>query len=297
MCMDQASIKAEFMRGAEDFIPADSNLHYHWSRALAVMPTRSSFMNGIDDLAERLAGARQSRKFLTFGDELRCPTAVAAYRVQAQTVRILSEKVAGWKVGIGPDGNAMAAPILTGDLVGDGEAFKLSGDLASVKVEAELALRLGCDLPARVGEAYTRDDILGAVAEVFCGIELVHTRFRNDADVDFVTRLADNFAHGAYAIGGGTSAFGELDLAQLRCIVRRDGSLVSDRNGGHPLGDPLTPVLAWANGQCDELGGLRAGQFITTGTLIEPFAAERATELQASLDRVGAVSLRISTPE
>lgn len=252
-------------------------------------------MANIDSLAQQLAGARNSRAYLTFSPAIACSSAAEAYAVQAAVAGLLGQGVAGWKVGIGPDNVAMAAPILAGDLVANGGGFRLSGDRRSVKVEAELALRLGRDLPARRGGQYSREEILQAVSEVFCGIELVHTRFVNDADVDFASRLADNFAHGAYAVGGGVVAFAGLDLTALRCRVLRDGAVVSDRAGGHPLGDPLLPVMAWAAEQCDRLGGLRAGQFVTTGTLIDPFAVETSCRIEASLSGVGSVSLAVET--
>lgn len=230
---------------------------------------------------------------LTFSPGLACTSAADAYAVQAAVAAELGASVAGWKVGIGPDGVAMAAPIFDSDLTPPGGLFELSGDMHSVKVEAELALRLGRDLPARNGAGYRREDILAAISEAFCGIELVATRFRNDSEVDFATRLADNFAHAAYAAGSGTGAFAGLDLSQLPCCVRRDGIVVSDRSGGHPLGDPLLPVVAWANEQCDRLGGMRAGQFITTGTLIDPFPAASSTRLDAELAGVGSVAVAI----
>lgn len=252
-------------------------------------------MTDINSLAQQLCHARRSRSFVTFTPAIACNSAADAYGVQAAVAAGLGQSVAGWKVGIGPDNIPMAAPILTGDLVADGGRFELSGDCLSVKVEAELALRLGRDLPARHGGTYRREEILAAVSDVFCGIELVHTRFSNEADADFHTKLADNFAHGAYAIGGSTTAFAGLDLTGLQCRVVRDGAVLSDRPGGHPLGDPLVPVMAWAAAQCDKLGGLRAGQFITTGTLIDPFAVDTASKIETRLTGVGSASIAITS--
>ena len=250
-------------------------------------------MAAVEVLADQLVQARQSRSFLVFGKDVCCRSAAEAYLVQAAVVQRLGAGVAGWKVGIGPDNVPMAAPVLESDLICDAGAFTLSGDLSSVKAEAELALRLGQDLPRRPGAPYTTADILEAVSDIFCGIELVNTRFRNDSEVDFATRLADNFAHGAYIRGSGSTTDG-LDLARLRCVVWRNGTIVCDHIGGHPLGHPLIPVVAWANAQCDRLGGLRAGQFITTGTLIDPFAINEAASLRVELEGTGAASVSVS---
>jgi 2-keto-4-pentenoate hydratase len=251
-------------------------------------------MANIGELADRLATARRSRKYLTFEAAMACPSVVEAYRVQAMVAEKLGETVAGWKVGIWIDGSAMAAPIFTSDLRVEGEHFELSGDLSSVKVEAELGLRLGRDLPPRSGGSYSREDILDAVAEAFCGIELVATRFRNEGDADFPTKLADNFAHAGYVRGSGIASLAGIDVMQLRCKVLQDGVSVRDQQGAHPFGDPLAPVIAWASAQCDHLGGLRAGQFLTTGTLIDPFDLRETAGLRAELEGIGNASADVA---
>ncbi|MCC2098897.1 MAG: hypothetical protein KDJ29_18540 [Hyphomicrobiales bacterium] len=251
-------------------------------------------MADIRNLADQLASARRTRNHLTFEPVMACASVADAYRVQALVAERLGETVAGWKVGIWTDGSAMAAPIFASDLYGDDRPFTLSGDLGAVKVEAELALRLGRDLPPRAGSAYSREDILDAVAEAFCGIELVATRFRNEEDADFPTKLADNFAHAGYAPGSGIGSIAGLDVTRLQCKAIRDGVCERDQRGAHPFGDPLAPVVAWAAAQCDHLGGLRAGQFLTTGTLIDPFELRGPASLRAELEQIGMVSLSVA---
>ena len=97
----------------------------------------------------------------------------------------------------------------------------------------------------------------------------------------------------AYAIGAATAAFRGLDLSQLRCRLVVDGTVCNDRLGGHSDSDPLIPLVAWANAQADQLGGLRAGQFLTLGTLNEPVLMDRAARIEASLEGIGEASLRL----
>lgn len=247
------------------------------------------------EFARKLAQARQNRVHLQPEDGAGCANAADAYRVQAEVAGLTGARVAGWKVGIHTDGVALAAPIFESDLAGDSKPFMLGGDMSAVKVEVELALLLDEDLPLRPGNPYSREDIFAATAEMFCGIELVANRFVAGADIPFSMRLADNFSHGAYSVGSGNTDFSGTDPAALRCIARRDGAVVADLSGGHPLGDPLLPVLAWANAQCDELGGLCAGQFITTGTLIEPFTLDNAAEIEGQLEGIGEAEMIIQT--
>jgi 2-keto-4-pentenoate hydratase len=243
-------------------------------------------------LAAQIAQARRSRTPFAFEPALAVPDMAAAYRAQADVATVLGAKVAGWKVGFAPDGGApWAAPILDCDMRESGGDHVLPPG-ASVKIEAELGVRFGRDLPVRAAP-YNRDDILDAITEMFVGIELIVSRFANVTEADFVSKVADSFSNGAYAVGAGTAVFGSLDLSQLRCRLVVNGTVCNDRLGGHSDGDPLIPLVAWANAQADQLGGLRAGQFLTLGTLNEPVPMDRAARIESSLEGIGEASLRL----
>ena len=88
-------------------------------------------------------------------------------------------------------------------------------------------------------------------------------------------------------------SFRSLDLKALRCRLWVDDELVNDKIGGHSLGDPIAPVLAWANTQGDALGGLKAGQIVTTGTLTTPVRLERPARLRGLIDGLGEILLDV----
>lgn len=245
-------------------------------------------------LADTLLAAYRSATQARYEAALAPAGAAEAYRVQAEVARGLSAQASGWKVGFRPDGGgAFAAPILSTGVVSSGARWRLGPGIGGVKIEAELAVRLGRDLPLRSGQPYTREDLLAAIDEIFVGIELVASRFSNVDDVPFDARVADNFNNGAYVISAGTKTFAGLDLSQIRCRLLVDGVAKNDRLGGHGDGDPLIPVVAWANVQADAFGGLRAGQFITTGTLNDPVPLNGPAKLEASLEGVGTVNVEI----
>jgi len=253
----------------------------------------------ISPLAARIAQARRTRMPFAFEPALAAPDMAAAYRVQAQVAQELGAKIAGWKVGFAPlpasssilSPTPWAAPIFDCDMRESGGAHVLAPG-NPVKIEAELGVRFGRDLPVRA-EPYTRDDILDSISDAFVGVELIVSRFANVADADFISKLADSFSNGAYAIGAVTGAFRGLDLSRLRCRIAVDGTVYNDRQGGHSDGDPLIPLVAWANAQADQLGGLRAGQFLTLGTLNESLPMDRAALIEASLEGIGEASLRL----
>lgn len=248
----------------------------------------------ISPLAARIVAARQTGAPALYEPALAAPDLTAAFAAQAEVARALGAEVAGWKVGFLQDGvTAWGAPIYAADMIPDGAAYALRAG-ETVKVEAELGVRFARDLPLRPGRPYTRDEVLGAISELFCGIELVWSRFSNADDVPFVSRVADSFNNGAYTIGTGITAFDGLDLATLHCRLVIDGETHNDKPGGHANGDPFTPFVAWANVQADGLGGMRAGQFLTTGTLNAPVPVSKPALIEASLAGIGAARLSLT---
>jgi 2-keto-4-pentenoate hydratase len=162
-----------------------------------------------------------------------------------------------------------------------------------VKVEGELGVRFARDLPVRPGQPYTRAEMLDAIGEVFAGIELVASRFEDSANTPFLARIGDSFSNLAYSVGGGVTDFRALDLAKLPCRIDFDGDTKHQAVGGHANGDPLIPLIAWASEQIDYLGGMKAGQFLTTGTLNTPIPADQPALIRVTIDGVGEANLKL----
>ncbi|MDB5649733.1 MAG: hypothetical protein JWL62_1253 [Hyphomicrobiales bacterium] len=246
-------------------------------------------------LAARLAEARHTRQPYELEASATPADAAAAYATQADVAARLGTTVAGWKVGFAPtpDKAPMAGPMFACDFRENGGTYRLAPG-ETVMVEAELALRLAQDLPPRPGAPYTESEILAATGEMLVGIELVGTRYTDPDAAPFTARLADNFNNAAYVVGQGIRDFAGLDRARLRCHLWIDGTCVNDRIGGHGDGDPLLPMLAWASHQVDALGGLKAGQVITTGSLNAPVALSGSARIEAELAGLGRVTLNLS---
>ncbi len=244
-------------------------------------------------LAAAIVSARRTGVLATYTPDLAASDIAAAYAVQAQVARALDLRASGWKVGFTPAGDAWAAPLFASDVFKDGATVRVPAG-RSVKVEAELGVRFARDLPPRPGQPYTRDEILDAIDQAFVGIELVASRFANAADVPFDTRIADLFNNASYAIGATLDDFRHLDLAALPCKLTIGGKVFNDRIGGHANGDPFVPLVAWASRQADALGGLKAGQFLTTGTLNDPVPLDQDALIEAELGGVGRASLSVA---
>src|SRR4051812_19265126 len=161
-------------------------------------------------------------------------------------------------------------------------------------MEVEFAVRLCRDLPRRGTGSYDRSDILDAIEHLVLGIEVIGGRFDSAANVPFLSFLADNLGNRAYVIGDGVPLSALSEVNGLDCRVTLDGQPLYQAPTSHPAGDPLMPLLAYANAQSDHLGGLRAGQVVTTGSLCGVLPVRAAGLLEARVAQVGQVSVRFS---
>lgn len=243
-------------------------------------------MAKLSPLAERLTAARNAPPG-ALDPALAPPDHAAAMAVQAEVTAALRESVGGWKVGIGGDGIPFAAPLYSSALVASPARVPLGG---YVLIEMEIAFRLQRDLPP--GD-YARDAILAACDQVVAGIEVLRGRFGEPPAVPFLAFLADNGANLAYVTGGATGALRALDLTALPCRLAIGGKVVHE-GVGHPHRDPIEPIRRYLAKSNDRLGGLRAGQIVTTGSLNTPVRVEAPTRVEIDIGSVGRATLEIA---
>ena len=242
-----------------------------------------------DALVARLVAARGAGGG-RFEAALAPPDAAGAMRVQRDVALRLGARVGGWKVGIAADGAPFAGPLYEEAIARSPATRRLApGD--HVLIEVELAFRLARDLPSR---PTSREEVLAAIDEAIAGIELIRGRLGEPPAVPFLAFLADNAGNDGYVVGASTRDFRKLDLSALRCHLAVDGATVHDKVGGHPQDDPIAPIRAWLAHANDALGGLRAGQVVTTGSLIVPIRAERPGRYEASIEGIGEVRLDLA---
>jgi 2-keto-4-pentenoate hydratase len=243
-------------------------------------------------LVAQLVAAHRGGHLVALADSLVPHDVVAAYQTQAHLAETLGADVGGWKVGIRPDGTPMTAPIYAHLMKASGATW-LRPPAGQLIVEIELALRLSADLPVRT-KPYTRAEIANAVGEVLIGVELIHSRYAGDDPPPFPAFLADNLGNAGYVLGDALRNFRTLDLAQLRCTMTLDGKPAHDKVGGHPQDDPYAPVIACLAQGMMGLDGFRAGQILTTGSLITPLRPAGPVAIRADLAGIGTVAIAVA---
>ena len=160
-----------------------------------------------------------------------------------------------------------------------------------VGVETEIAVVLGRDLPPR-GTPYTRDEVRAAVSAVAAAIEIVDDRWDAYKKVDTPTLIADDFFNDASVLGPLRPFDPALDLGALRGTTRVNGTEVGRGVGADVLGHPLD-ALAWlANHLAARGPGLRAGEFVSTGSVVETKWMARGDDAVVEVEGLGTVRAR-----
>jgi 2-keto-4-pentenoate hydratase len=212
--------------------------------------------------------------------------------------------VAGWKVAIGPGGVPVSAPLhplveaaFRVDQEAPGASMRAAEATSTpwregMAFEIEIAVRLGSDLPPRPGRRYDRAEIVDAVETVYAGLEIIDSRLDEGSQAPFPLFMADWLGNSGYVVGAVLrdcleESFGVHDLS-----VTADGKSLFSRTVAHPNADPLAPLIAYSNRPLDALGGLKAGQIVTTGSLcgVLPLTSPRIVE--AFLDGRKVISVK-----
>lgn len=221
-----------------------------------------------------------------------------AYRIQSEMVGMwLSEGrvLRGRKVGLtalpmqkqlGVDQPDFG--VLMGDMIHQTGVTLSVDHFISPRVEPELAIVLGADVP---GGASPRD-ILPAIQSVAPALEIIDTRIA-DWKIGIVDTIADNASSGAVVVGRPVDAV-DIDFRGMGCIFRRNGDVVDTGAGGAVLGSPIVAV-AWLANTLAQFGDqLRAGDVILPGSMTGARFVTPGESWSAEMSGVGTVAVHFS---
>ena len=244
------------------------------------------------------AHRRDGLAFDRFSTDLVPTTEADAFAIQARLARLREpgRTVAGYKIGCT---TAVMQAFLAidhpcaGSLAVDAmhaSPAELPHDrFRRIGVECEIAVRLGRDLPAS-GGPHTQDTVASAIDAAMAAIELVDDRYVNYRDLDVWTLTADDFFHAGAVFGPKVTAV--PDLASVAGHMTVNGAVIGQGTGAHVLGHPLTAVAWLADTMARHGDGLKAGQIILTGSVVETHWPERGDTVVASLGGLGEAQVR-----
>lgn len=218
-----------------------------------------------------------------------------AMAVQRAFFEASGKTVAGWKLAIRPDGEAVGAPMLDCYQVEDNNIASFP-EAGTEGIEVEICFTLSSDIPARGTRPLTRGDLIRHIDKVHLGVELLRYRLAEKNQVPFPLFLADRLANHGFVIGPEIDtcflevfAENEADLPQL--TVTEGTVQLFDANAKHPNSDPLAPLLAFANAALNKGDMLKAGNVVTTGSLCGLIPSALALDVHIAMIPVGAFTL------
>jgi 2-keto-4-pentenoate hydratase len=212
------------------------------------------------------------------------------------TVATAFGDIGGWKIGAPtPEATPMFAPMPAAWIAETGGT--LTGPRWRFRgLEAEIAFLVGQDLPARdvaSGESpYTREEVLGAMASCHPAIEVLESAFQDPSKVTKNAMFADLQAHGGFIYGPAVPNWQAIDFGEEKVMLSVDGVVRVERTGSNTSGD-LLRLLPWlANEGAARTGGLRRGQWITTGSWTGNTLADAGSVVEVLFSTAGRVDLR-----
>ena len=161
-------------------------------------------------------------------------------------------------------------------------------------VEAEVAFLLGKDLPPRA-TPYTADEITAAIASCHPAIEVLETGLDYPVAPELnLAKVADLQLNGSFIYGPPCPQWHTIDFARETVVLAIEGVIRVERTGSNPAGDLLRLLLWLANERSARTGGLRAGQWITTGSWTGAEFAQPRETADVHFTNLGRVSLRFA---
>lgn len=263
----------------------------HASKAL-VNAHRKHGISAVHQATRALVEAQRSRKPADVaGIDLK--TDKEAYRVQDAVFAELwpGSKPAAWKAGGPSDKIEPTASPIAPEGVLKSPGTVLASRMRMLGVEAEVAFRLGTDLPPRT-RPYEDKEVAAAVEEVLVTIELCDTRYADWQAASGVWKLADFQTNGGLVVGSGTKNWRSVDFLQ-QAAEFRIGDRVRHVKGTHSYGNPF-PLLPWLVRHAAKRGyGLHAGTVITTGAWTGLELASPGDEVRAVFPGIGEAVVRL----
>ena len=160
-----------------------------------------------------------------------------------------------------------------------------TADFVNLRIESEIALKLGADLPAS-GAPWTRDKVAPAVAGAMPAFELIEDRNADYAHTEAASLIVENCWNGGVVIGA-TKSVSAAELVGIAGRLTIDGKTA----GAGAAEDPYA-TLAWLANHLAERGrGLKAGMVVITGSLIPTVSIAAGQRAVFTVDRLGEIAM------
>ena len=243
------------------------------------------------EAANLLMDARRTGSPLTdLPADLQPATLDEAYFVQDILANVYGE-IGGWKIGAPtPEATPLFGPmplawISAGDPTLGGVRYK--------GLEAEIAFHLAQDIPPQE-EAYTMEAVVQAIGSCHPAIEVIDSGLLDPTKAARMSMIADLQMHGGFVYGPACAGWKDIDFTKETVTLSVDGVVRVERTGSNTSGD-LMRLLPWlATEGAKRTGGLKAGQWITTGSWTGVTLGTDKSSVNVRFGTAGQVELRFA---
>jgi 2-keto-4-pentenoate hydratase len=162
-----------------------------------------------------------------------------------------------------------------------------AADFVNLRIESEIALQLGGDLPAS-SAPWTRDKVAPAVAAALPAFELIEDRNADYAKTEALSLIVENCWNGGIVIG-------TRKRVPLDDLVGIRGKLtLGSRLAGEGAAEDPCATLAWlANHLAERNRDLKAGMIVITGSLIPTVSIAPGQRAEFSVEGLGEVAMDV----
>jgi 2-keto-4-pentenoate hydratase len=198
--------------------------------------------------------------------------------------------IGGWKIGAPTaDATPWFAPMPLAWMAPDGA--EMNGVRRVRGLEAEIAFLIGNDLPPRP-TAYTMDEVVDAIASCHPAIEVIESGLLDPLKAARMSMMGDLQMHGGFVYGAAVADWKKIDFTREQVMIAVDGVVRVERTGSNTSGN-LMRLLPWlANEGAARTHGLKAGQWVTTGSWTGVTMADPGSASNIKFSTAGEVHLR-----
>ncbi|HEX3939636.1 MAG TPA: hydratase [Xanthobacteraceae bacterium] len=158
-------------------------------------------------------------------------------------------------------------------------------DFVNLRIESEIALTLGADLPAS-GAPWTHGTVAPAVAGAMAAFELIEDRNADYTKTEAASLIVENCWNGGVVLGMAKTLPAE-SLVNIPGRLAIDGNIVGEGCAEDPYA-----TLAWLANLLAERGrGLAAGMVVITGSLIPTVSIAAGQRAVFAVEDLGEVAM------
>jgi 2-keto-4-pentenoate hydratase len=249
-------------------------------------------MDRLDAMAQHMWDARRAHKnFLNLPEELKPASIAEAYLAQEVYHRLAEPvygPIAGVKVAVAtkvmqelmgithPCGGAIFARTIHAS-----PARIAKSDFINLRVESEIALKLGQDMPV-ARAPWTAESVVPFVAGAMPAYELIEDRNAVYTETTAVSMIVENCWNGGVVIGA-PKAVAPKEIIGVTGRQMLNGKPIGEGKSENPFA-----TLAWlANLLAERKRDLKAGMVVITGSVIPTFSIQAGDRCVFTVDGFG----------